>query len=123
MSDLRSYLDNLWRWKCELPEEQPIILPGPEELRQTQMSHAFIRLMENRMIMGTFRYGKWQEQKGQPYDRVGSAIERLNKFKETGNKEYLVDSANMLMIEFEKSVHPLAHFRATDDEIHAVKTS
>ena len=123
MSTERYFLDQLWRWKCELPEELPIIVPPYEELRVTQMSQRFIKYMENRMVMGTLRYGKWQDNKktGTKYNRIESVEKRLNLFKETGNLEYLVDSANLLMIEFEISDHPLAHFHATDDGIHVTK--
>lgn len=38
----------------------------------------------------------------------------MKKYKETGNAEYLCDSANYLMFEYMFLQHPKAHFRATD---------
>lgn len=120
MKTERLFLDNLWRWKCGLPEEEPKPMPPPEVLRKTQMSQRFITLMENRMIMGTLRYGKWQDNKanGIRYDRIGSVRKRLDIFQETGNLEVLVDVANLVMIEFEISDHPNAHFGSIDDGHH-----
>jgi hypothetical protein len=114
------FFKNLWLWKCELPEETIFILPGPDELRKSQMSQEFIRLMENRMILGTFRYGDWHKQL-RDYDRIGSAINRIEQFRISGNTEYLVDAANLLMIEFEVTKHPLKHFNTTDDGEHCNK--
>lgn len=45
-------------------------------------------------------------------------FKRLEKFKETGNTEHLVDIASLCMIEFTVGQHPLKHFWATDDEDH-----
>lgn len=113
------FLSNLWRWKCGLPERE---VSAPErldieELRRTQMSARFIELMTNRMVLGTFRYGKWQENK-KKYDRIASVEKRLELFKQTGNAEHLVDIANLLMIEFEISDHPNFHFAPIDDGHH-----
>lgn len=38
----------------------------------------------------------------------------LDKYKETGNTEYLCDLANYAMFEFMYPQHPKGHFRATD---------
>lgn len=113
------FLSNLWRWKCGLPET--VVAPAErldiEELRKTQMSARFIELMTNRMVLGTFRYGKWQENK-KKYDRIASVKKRLELFEQTGNAEHLVDIANLLMIEFEISDHPNFHFSPIDDGHH-----
>ena len=124
MQNRNHFLFNLWRWKCDLPEEdynKPLY--SIADLRKSQMSKKFIELMENRMVMGTFRYGKWQDNKknGIKYDRVGSIRKRLDKFEETGNTEYLVDIANLAMIEYEISDHPKKHFLSIDDGLHTDK--
>lgn len=38
----------------------------------------------------------------------------MQKYKDTGNTEYLCDLANYAMFEFMYPQHPKAHFRATD---------
>lgn len=121
----RHFIDNLWRWKCGLPEEEekPFEPIDIDKLAKEQMSSRFVELMTNRMVMGTLRYGRWQDNKknGTRYDRVGSIRKRLQLFEETGNSEYLVDIANFAMIEFEISDHPNLHFSPKDDDGEHVK--
>lgn len=119
MSSTKFYLNNLWRWKCGLSEmtkpKEPLTLT---EIKKSQWSERFEELRVNRMILGFFRYGPI---KGNPkkYDIIGSAIKRLQAYQETGNGEYLVDSANMCMIEFMREQHPNYHFESVDDGDHA----
>jgi hypothetical protein len=92
-------------------------LPPLEALRATQWSEQFERLRSNRMVFGAFRYGPIAEQRrGKPYDNVGSAIKRLELYRETGNQEHLVDVANICMVEFETGKHTAKHFQASDDD-------
>jgi len=116
----RHFVDNLWRWKCGLEEkeEAPFEPIDIDKLAKTQMSQRFIDLMTNRMVLGTLRYGRWQDNKirKEKYDRVGSIRKRLDLFEQTGNSEYLVDIANFAMIEFEISDHPNLHFSPKDDD-------
>lgn len=116
----RHYVNNLWRWKCGLPEEESPVKVDMDRLRKEQMSDRFLELMRNRMALGTLRYGRWQEHKskGVIYDRVGAMRLRLLLFEQTGNTEYLVDVANFAMIEFEISDHPNKHFSPKDDGEH-----
>lgn len=89
---------------------------------EEQWSDRFELLMRNRLMMGTLRYGKFMNGKVNPHDSITSAIKRLCYYKETGNLEFLVDAANLCMVEFEGSGHPKKHFHATDDTtVHAVK--
>lgn len=62
----------------------------------------FYRLMHNRLIMGAFRYGLFGDPKKMAlkYDRLGSVSKRLEVYQKTHNREYLVDIANMCMLEF-----------------------
>lgn len=116
----RHFVNNLWRWKCGLleEEEKPFEPIDIDKMAKEQMSARFIDLMTNRMVLGTLRYGRWQDNKknGIKYDRVGSIRKRLQLFEETGNSEYLVDIANFAMIEFEISDHPNLHFSPKDDD-------
>ena len=121
MRDANFFLKNLWRWKCGVPEEtqkkkKPLTL---ERLRKSQWSPRFEQLMRNRLLIGGFRYPPLDEQEQGAYDRIGSIRKRLKKYKKSGNMEYLVDSANMCMVEFMKCAHPKAHFKSVDDGEHA----
>lgn len=114
------FLTNLWRWKCGLPE---VALGKPEpinldELKRSEWSRQFENLMRNRLIMGAIRYGKLHAPGKPKYDRVESIIKRLKQYQESGNKEHLVDVANLCMLEFEECHHPNAYFQAADDGEH-----
>lgn len=114
MRNRQWYDDHRWRLKNGYAETDDYLI---EELKETQVSHRFISLMTNRMVFGTFRYGKWQHKKVK-YDRIGSIKKRLTLFEKTGNIELLVDIANLAMIEFEVTDHPKAHFKSIDDGEH-----
>jgi len=118
--DTKFYLNNLWRWKCGLPEIEPskpqsITL---DELQQTEWNVDFEKLMRNRLIMGAMRYGRIGAKNKPKYDRIGSMIKRLEKFKDSGNKEFLVDVANLCLLEFVECNHPNKHFASIDDGDH-----
>jgi len=112
---------NLWRWKCGLPEIDETTQPlNIEELKRTEWSVDFETLMRNRLIIGAFRYGRIGVKNKPKYDRVSSMISRLNKYKETWNKEFLVDVANLCLLEFVECNHPKAHFDSIDDGEHVL---
>ena len=77
-------------------------------------SDEFIWLMKNRMVASHYKYG-WVDQ---TYPELAQAVKsiptRLERYLETGNREWLVDIANFAMIEFMCPSHPNAHFRGTD---------
>jgi hypothetical protein len=116
----RFFLENLWRWKCGLPEYgKPINeTVSFNELKKTEWSEEFEKLMRNRLIMGALRYGRINVADKPIYDRVASMIRRLHKYQESGNKEFLVDVANLSLLEFEECKHPKAHFNSIDDGEH-----
>ena len=102
----------------ELELGKPITL---DELQQTEWSVDFEKLMRNRLVMGALRYGRIGA-KGKPkYDRINSMIKRLIKYQEDGNKEFLVDVANLCLLEFVESNHPKQHFSSIDDGDHVVE--
>jgi hypothetical protein len=68
--------------------------------------------------MGGIRYGLLHEPGKPKYDRIQSAIKRLEKYRQTGNLENLVDIANMCLLEFEEGEHPNRHFKSIDDGEH-----
>jgi len=110
---------NAWRWKCGLSEqkEQKESLPSLKEIQRSQWNPKFEILRLNRMVLGFFRYGFITGNKSK-YDNINSAIRRLAKYQETGNSEFLVDAANLCMIEFTQENHKDFHFESVDDGEH-----
>ena len=92
--------------------------PSLDEIYKMQWSDEFEQLMRNRLAMGFFRYGPLPKQIGcHKYDNIGSIEKRLYIYKETKNRELLVDIANLALVEF--VVHPELPFKAVDDGVHA----
>lgn len=120
--DIQFFLQNLWKWKCNLPEVSNTSIASYDELKQTEWSDNFENLMRNRLVIGAMRYGRIGAKNKPDYDRIESMIKRLSNFKRTGNKEYLVDVANLCLLEFVECKHPNQHFHAIDDGEH-VKTT
>ena len=91
-----------------------------ESLRKSEWSTKFEQLMRNRLIMGSFRYQKFEDKrKSFDYDTAGEAIKRIKKYVADGNTEHLVDAANMCLLEFEFGKHPMKHCASIDDGEHA----
>jgi len=90
-----------------------------ELIKQTEWSPRFEQLMRNRLIMGSLRYETFAQKRNCfNYDCASEAIKRISKYKETKNKEHLVDAANMLLLQFEFGE---GSFVAIDDGEHAEK--
>lgn len=92
------------------------------DLLKSEWSHEFERLMRNRLVMGALRYGLLRRKDSKIYDRVGSMMRRLKKYQETGNKEFLVDVANLCLVKFVCCKHPNAHFHSQDNTTEHVAT-
>jgi hypothetical protein len=86
------------------------------DILKTEFSPEFVRFMEHRMAISFHKYGPLTQGFPDKIDALGSARDRMRKYTSTGNKEYLVDAANFLMIEFMLPRHPNAHFTAQDSE-------
>lgn len=114
------FLRDLWRRVAGIP---PVMgdgdMPSLADLRRTEWSEEFERLMRNRLVMGAFRYGPLRSEGKPQYDRLASARKRLSIYERTGNLEHLVDVANLMLCEFEEGDHPRRHLRAVDDGHHA----
>ncbi len=91
------------------------------EFRRTEWSSEFERLMRNRLIMGALRYGRFGSEEKAQYDCISSCISRLKKYQATGNREHLVDAANLCLVEFIEGRHPHAHFASIDDGEHVLR--
>lgn len=120
MQPIDWFFRQAWRWACDLPEEKPRApTPDLETLRRTQWSDDFERLMRNRLLMGAFRYGTFEEQSaGRVYNNAASIERHTAAYIATGNAEHLVDIANLALCEFVNPFHANYHFQAIDDGDH-----
>lgn len=89
-----------------------------DELKRTEWNREFEKHMRDRLIIGGLRYGRMGSGEKKQYDFTGATERCMQRYRETGNLEFLVDAANNCMLEFVESKHPKRHFRATDDEDH-----
>ena len=80
-----------------------------------EYSDYFDELRKNRVEVSYYKYGPAKENFLTGNVLAIPTIERcLQKYKDTGNTEYLCDLANYAMFEFMYPQHPNGHFRATD---------
>lgn len=81
----------------------------------TEYSEHFDRLRKNRVEVSFHKYGTAKKNFG---DHLVNALETMqmcvDKYKSTGNTEYLCDAANYLMFEFMYPSVENAYFKATD---------
>lgn len=82
------------------------------DARRANFSDVFITQMENRILTSYFKYGE-AEKNARTGDFPKCIKERVDKYLETGNTEWLVDAANFAMLEYMFPQHPKSHFRAT----------
>ena len=73
-----------------------------KEILATEYSERFDSIRKDMMIMSYYKYGALKENydKFKCMDAIGNIEKRLQKYKETGNTEFLADIANFAMIEF-----------------------
>ena len=83
----------------------------------TEYSERFDEIRKNMMVVSYYKYGAMKNNYKQlkTINAIGSLEKRLQKYKETGNTEFLADIANFAMIEYMYPQHPDAHYKATDD--------
>jgi len=74
----------------------------------------FMQHMANAMGMSYYKYGAVRDAYPHKIAALESMERRIEKYKETGNKQYLVDAANFAMIEFMAPIHPNAHYTPED---------
>ena len=92
-------------------------MPDLESLQQTEQCPEFRSLKDVRLIMGALRYGLMGK-KDVRLDRIGNCFKRLNEYVKDGNKEHLLDIANLCELEWVEQNHPPAHYNPTDDCAH-----
>ena len=116
---MHNFLKNLWYWKCGKPETgMNQFKYNVKDLYKSEWSPIFEQFCHNRLVMGALRYGRLYEPNKLDYDRIGSIEKRLNLYRKTGNTEFLIDIANLCMLEFGEGKHPLKHFNSIDDGEH-----
>lgn len=69
----------------------------------TEFDPSFAVKMLRAMMVSYYKYGRVAEAYPDKFDAVGDIRTRMAKYRETGNKHYLVDAANFAMIE---AMHP-----------------
>ncbi len=80
-----------------------------------EYSEKFDKLRKNRVETSFYKYGPVRRNFSTGNVQAIPTLERcLQKYKDTGNTEYLCDLANYAMFEFMYPQHPNAHFRETD---------
>jgi hypothetical protein len=101
-----------------------IMTPEPVgNLKASEWNDEFERLQRNRLMMGAIRYGRIGALDKKKWDRIPDMIKRLEAYRDEGNLEYLVDVANLCLLEYVEGDHPLKHFQSKDDGTHTkVKT-
>lgn len=82
----------------------------------TEYSVEFLQGMVDRMAVSYHKYGAVADAYPHPVNALKSLQQRLEKYLETGNTEFLIDAANFCMIEFLRPSVDGATFRATDSD-------
>ncbi len=87
-----------------------------EDILKTEYSQRFDKIRKDMMCVSYYKYGSVAEnyRTEKTIDAIGSLEKRLQKYKETGNTEFLADIANFAMIEFMFPQHNKAHYKPTD---------
>lgn len=82
---------------------------------QKEYSDEFDQLRKNRVKTSFYKYGSVEVNFGEKLvEALPTAARCIDKYKATGNTEYLVDAANYLMFEFMYPQLPGAYFKATN---------
>lgn len=77
----------------------------------------FDNLRRNRVEMSFYKYGPARKNLANGNVQAIPTMELcVKKYRETGNREFLLDASNYLMFEYMFPQHPKAHFRATSSE-------
>lgn len=111
------FLDDAWRRMAGSPlRNRPQDIPDPAILDRTEWVPEFERLMKNRLIMGSFRYGRTKDMTREKHDlSIRGAQARLEKYREDGNLEHLIDAANLAMLAFAWRKQNGGQVQASDD--------
>lgn len=89
------------------------------KILKTEYSERFDEIRKNMMVVSYYKYGAMKEnyEKFKCMDAIGNIEKRLEKYKETGNTEFLADIANFAMIEFMYPSISGAKYSPTDNGV------
>lgn len=73
-----------------------------KDIMATEYSEKFDKIRKEMMVTSYYKYGPLKENydKFKCMDALGNIEKRIQRYKETGNTEFLADAANFAMIEF-----------------------
>lgn len=73
-----------------------------KDIMETEYSEKFDKIRKDMMVTSYYKYGPLKEnyEKFRCMDALGNIEKRIQRYKETGNTEFLADAANFAMIEF-----------------------
>lgn len=86
------------------------------QILKTEYSDRFDDIRKSMMVVSYYKYGPMKDnyEKFKCMDALGNIEKRIQKYKETGNTEFLADVANFAMIEFMYPSIPGASYTPTD---------
>lgn len=122
------FMDNAWKWKCNLPEidydKRDKLAPKSQISEFDDLPEEFneiLKAADNRMHQGKFRYGPIKRQNLSNYDTVKECIRRMQRYidGDRQNLELVVDAFNMCRIEFYKGKLAGKTIQSVDDGEHA----
>ena len=87
-----------------------------EEILKRDFSNAFVEKMKNSIEMSHYKYGWANKTYPELAQAYKCAKERLLEYEKTHNKEYLVDVANFVMLEFLYLTFADAKYIPTDSD-------
>ena len=87
-----------------------------DQILKRDFSEAFVQKMKNAIVLSHFKYG-WASKTYPELAQAHKCIEeRLELYRKTHNKEYLVDVANFAMLEFLHPAFSDAQYTPTDSD-------
>ncbi len=82
----------------------------------TEFSEEFVQGMRDRMVVSYYKYGPVAAAYPHKVSAIASLQDRIRKYAETKNTEFLIDAANFALIEFMNPSLEGAFFAGTDDD-------
>lgn len=101
---------------CKKNIKEPQLPDWKQKILQTEYSQKFDNIRKDMMVMSYYKYGPLKDNYGtfKCMDALKNIELRLQKYRETGNTEFLADIANFAMIEFMNPSIPGARYIRTD---------
>lgn len=109
MSEFAAYAEVNDYW----PNEKSLDMEG---MLDKWTSRKFHDMMDNRMLVSHYKYGDSRLGYPDKSKAIDNIEVRLQRYRESGNAEWLVDAANFCMLEFMHPSIPNAFLEGTDSE-------